>query len=142
MSEIQSYLWDFTSVPSFFDDWNIEFNVRVLGGESYEFCFCDFASTNIEDCLTSNNRLNTTNAHIIHSENCTIEWDSEARTIRVKNDVEWNIGSSTYSIKALFLRKRDTGYVMGYCIHQNAFEVTNRVRIEDGTVLWSIQDGK
>lgn len=141
MSEYTSYPWDFTRVPRFFLDWNKKFDVELMTATSnnFKFVFSNYAPSNIEDCLTDNGTLSS-DVNVIATIPCSLKRNEECTTIEVGNNVEWNIGQSVYNIKAVFLCTA-TGYVIGYCIHNNSFEVTYKVRIEKGTILWSFQDG-
>ena len=141
MATTTSYLWDFTTVPYFFTNWNVLFSLNEMNSaNNFEFVFCDYAPTNINDCL--NGSVLSSNVHTITSVDCSLDWNSDTQIIKVRNDVTWNIGDNIYPIKAVFLRKKANGYVMGYCIHQNSFEVTNKVKIEKDTILWSIHNGE
>lgn len=140
----QSYLFDFQASPLFFDRWNIDFKLLEMNdSDNFEFVFSDYASDNIQDCLTSG-ALNTTNVHIAQSGtavvDCSLKWDSDARTISIRDDVEWEVGDDNVFLKAVFLRNKTTGFVMGYCIHMNSFDVTNSVTFDKDTILWSIVD--
>ena len=50
-------------------------------------------------------------------------------------------GDDIFSLKAVFIRNKNTGFVMGYSINNTAFEITNVVKLEKDTILWSITDG-
>lgn len=141
MSEAKSYLWDFTSTPQFFSAWNDKFEtVEMTPSLSglYEFCFSDYAESNINDCLNGTT-IDTTKVHIIASVDANLIWDGNLNIIKVGDNVTWNIGDVIHPIKAVFLRRKSNGYVLGYCIHNNSFNVTNKVIIPKDTILWSIQ---
>lgn len=146
---IQSYLFDFQTVPTFFDNWNVNFKLMEMNtSNKFQFVFCDYAPDNIEQCLNGT-VLNTSTVTIAKNYlnqdavvDCSLAWDSASRTISLRDDVEWNVGDGNAYLKAVFLRNKDTGYVMGYCIHMNSFDVTNKVTFDEGTVLWSISDGQ
>lgn len=142
MSEVQSYLFDFQRSPSFFTNWNIKFLLsNMTNSENFSIVFCDYASDNINDCIDSNGILNTTNAHPIATIDCSLEWDGETEIITIRNDATWSIGDNHYPLKAVFICSKSTAnYVMGYCINMDNFEVTNQIKFEAGTILWSIKD--
>ena len=142
MTDTQSYIFDIKEVPSFFDDWNIKFRVMDMDGTSTKFklVFSDYAPSNIEDCLNGG-ILNTSQVNVASSVDCKLNWDKDSRIISVKGDTVWNIGDNTYPLKAVFLCNKSDDYVLGYCIHITSFDVTNKVKIEDGTILWSITNG-
>jgi len=138
MSEVQSYLFDFQRVPLFFDNWNNQFTVAEMNASSnFQFVFSDYCPTNIEDCLSSG--VLSDDVNVLATVDCSLKWENEI--ISVRSDATWNISTSVYPLKAVFLRCKRTGFVLGYCINVNSFEVTNKVKIEGGTILWSIEDG-
>ena len=143
MSDIESFLWDFTGVPHFFTNWNVKYAIsEMTSSNNFQFCFCDYASSNINDCLDG--EVLSSDVNIILCVDCSLKWDEDAQTISVRNDTTWNIGDSIHPIKAVFLRKKSNTasqrYVLGYCIHVNSIEVTNMVKIPENTILWSIQN--
>lgn len=141
---VQSYLFDFQRTPLFFDKLNIDYSVLEMQSSNnlFEIVFSDYASDNINECLNGS-VLNTDNVHIAQSGNakvdCSLKWEND--TIRIRNDVEWTIGDNNIFLKAMFLRHKATGSVLGYCIHMNSFDVTNKVKFDADTILWSIVDG-
>lgn len=139
MTDTQSYIFDIKEVPSFFDDWNIRFRVIDMNGASSNFklVFSSYAPSNIGDCLNGG-ILDTSQVTVITSVDCKLNWDKNSRIISVKDDTQWTIGDNDYPLKAVFLCNKSDNYVIGYCIHTNSFTVTNKVKIEDGTILWSI----
>ena len=142
MSEAKSYLWDFTSTPHFFSAWNDKFETVEMtpsAGDLYEFCFSDYAESNINDCLNSNGTIDTTKVHILATVNANLVWNENLNIIQVGANATWNIGDVIHPVKAVFLRRKSNGYVLGYCIHINSFNVTNKVIIPKDTILWSIQ---
>ena len=143
MSEYTSYKWDFTRVPRFFVDWNKKFDIELMTATSnnFQFVFSDYASSNISDCLNTNGTLSS-NVNVLHTLDCALARNEECTVISVPNQVTWNIGTAVHPIKAVFLRQISTGYVLGYCIHENSFEVTNKVIVPENTILWSIQNGE
>ena len=135
---VQSYIFDIKEVPSFFDDWNIRFRLMDMDGVSNNFklVFSDYAPSNIEDCL--NGGVLSSSVNVASSVDCKLKWDKDSRVISVKGDAQWTIGDNDYPLKAVFLCNKSDDYVLGYCIHTASFTVTNKVKIEDGTILWSI----
>ena len=135
---IQSYIFDIKEVPSFFDDWNIRFRLMDMDGASnkFKFVFSDYAPSDIGECLDG--KVLSSSVNVASSVDCKLKWDKDSRVISVKGDVQWTIGDNDYPLKAVFLCNKSDNYVLGYCIHTNSFTVTNKVKIEDGTILWSI----
>ena len=144
MTDTQSYLFDFERVPMFFDKMNISYKLLEMNSSNnFQLVFSDYASDNIQDCLNLDGTLNTTNVHIAQSGSAVVDfslkWDNEI--ISVRNDTTWTVGDANVFLKAVFIRNKATGFVLGYCIHMNSFDVTNTVTLPKDTILWSIQDG-
>ena len=136
---IQSYIFDIKEVPRFFDDWNIRFRLMDMDGVSQNFklVFSSYAPSDISDCL--NDGMLSDEVTVASSVDCKLKWESDSRVISVKDNVVWNVGDNNYPLKAVFLCNKFDNYVLGYCIHSTSFDVTNKVQIDDGTILWSIQ---
>lgn len=139
MTEVQSYLFDFERTPTFFERWNLDFKLLQMDGSTsnYQIVFSSYAPSNIGECLNSNGSLSS-DVTVIASIDFPLKYDNGV--ITVGDDVSWTINTNIYPLKAVFIRDKATGYVMGYSININTFEVTNEVVIEEGTILWSIQD--
>ena len=148
MTEVQSYLWDFSSVPLFINDLNVRFQLNDMNGSStkFEFVFCDLCPTNIDEWLNSDGTLSS-NVHIatVNSNpaklNVKLLWDKNSRIISIAEDTTLTLDYDIIPVKAVFLRVKSTGYVLGYCVHNVAFDISNKVKFEKDTILWSIQDG-
>lgn len=142
MSSTQSFILDFKRVPRFFEDWNVNFKVAKMKNPStanFQLVYCSIAPDNIEDCLNGG-VLNTSAVSVSASIDLNLKYDNEV--ISVRNDCIWNVGAGTTTyIKAVFIRDKSNGYVMGYSILDNAVDVTNVVKLEKDTILWSIVDG-
>ena len=137
----ESYPIDFTRVPKFFDYWNTQFKVINMreSEANFEFVFSTYCGENIDVCLNGA-VLDTSVVTIDGVVDASLKWENEI--ISVNGDVVWNVGARHLPFKAVFLRDKSTKCVMGYSINQTPFNVTNRVIISDGTILWSISDGK
>lgn len=137
----QSFLFDFTRTDNFFDEWNNSFlTSEMSGGNNFQLVFCTDTPNNIKDCLT-NGRLNSdvtiATGGVV---DCGLTWNNE--TISLTNDATFNIGDEEVTLKAVFLRHKQTGYVLYYSININAFDVTNEVIFDEGTIFLSIHDGR
>lgn len=139
MAEFQSYIFDFQRVPRFFKDWNVNFKVDDMQKTDnlFQIVFCDIAPDNLVDCL--NGTVLNGNVNIVGTCDISLNYDNDV--ISVRNDATWTIGENIKQIKAIFVRVKSTGYVMGYSINTTAFDVTNEVVIEKDTILWSIVNG-
>lgn len=138
MSEEQSFLFDFQRSPTFLDNMNVKFHLLEMNSSNnFQVVFSTYAPTNIQDCLNSDGTLNS-DVTIQESLDCSLKWENDI--ISIRNDVTWNIGDVYYPLKAVFIRNKSNGYVMGYSINITSFEVTNEVIFEEDTILWSFRD--
>lgn len=137
---VRSYIFDFQRTPRFFEEWNIKFKVLEMMTNSnlFQIVYCDVAPTNIEECLDGG-VLKTSAINVLATVDCSLKYNDGVITMR--NDAIWNIGNNTKTVKAVFIRHKESGFVMGYSINNTAFDVTNRVIIDSDTILWSIVDG-
>lgn len=133
------YLFDFSRVKDFFDKWNNTFHtVEMNGASNFQLVMASYSPTNIDDCLTGSGALDTSQVTGTKIVDCGLVWSND--TITLKNDVTFSIGNEIVPLKALFLRHKATGYVMGYSIAMNNFNVTNQLVIDKDTIFWSIYD--
>lgn len=141
MSEEQSYTFDFQRVSDFFDRWNVNFKtVGDFGvANKFQICLCSYAPNNIGQCLY-NGMIDTSQVTVHSSVDCQLDWVNEE--IVLNGDVTFNLSTSIVPVKAVFIRHKASGVVLGYCIDLNAIEVTNKVIFDDGTIFWSIKDGE
>ena len=138
--EEQSYIFDFQRTPLFWEKWNISFTVAKMKQDAvnFEVVYCTHAPNNIDDCLNQDGTLNN-NVEIAGVALLRLKYDEGI--ISVRSQSAYHIGDSIIPLKAVFIRDRSTGFVMGYSINTVAFEVTNNVILREGTILWSIIDG-
>lgn len=134
-----SFPFDFNRVATFFDNWNVKFKtIDMNTNANFEFVFATHSAENIDICLNGD-LLDTSVVEIGGTVDASLKWENEV--ISVNGDVVWNVGNQHLPLKAIFLRDKSTQYVMGYSINNTAFNVTNQVIIDDGTILWSISNG-
>lgn len=138
----QSYIFDFSRVPSFFEHFNIEFNVADMDGtENYELVWVAFGDgSNIEDYLDDDGTLADT-VTVYDSRPCGLDWVKDEfgdATIELHDAVEFHIGDENVPLKAIFLQDTNTKYVMGYCINMVAFTVTNVAVFDEDVIFWDI----
>ena len=141
MTEIQSYTFDFTEPSRFFDNWNVRFKTMEMnGGNNYQLVLSNYSPSNFDECVDGGGVLNS-DVTVLTTLNCPLSWDGEK--VSIASDVEYNIGTSTtQTLKAVFLKNKNTGYVLGYCIFANSITVTNKVIFEEGTVLYTISNSR
>lgn len=139
--EVYSYIFDFQRTPLFFERWNIDFLVSEMkqDADNFEIVYCRYSPNNINDCLT-NGKLNS-NVVVEDGGVCNLNLKYQDDIISVRKDSTYNIGRAIRSLKAVFIRNKRTGFVMGYSINNSAFDVTNKILLEKDTILWSMIDG-
>lgn len=149
----QSYIFDFTRVPSFFRYFNTAFFVdemyKVVDGdaqedepsECFELVWCSYGDgNNIDDYLDSDGTLSDT-VTVYDTVSCALDWVEDEfgdATIGLHEAVTFNIGDTNVPLKAIFLRNASSGYVMGYCINQVSFTVTNKAIFDEDVIFWDI----
>lgn len=136
----QSFMIDWSRVPDFFTRWNKRFDVDAMNGTvgNFEVVYSSYAPDNIYDCLSGDVLSN--DVQITQRVDCGLVWDEQG-TISISDDVIWTIGDEIIPLKAVFIRNKVNGYVMGYSINQTSFDITNQVILDADTVLWSIHTG-
>lgn len=139
MSEI-SYIFDFKCNPSFFDHLNVDFALEDMDGSTsnFNFYFCSTAPSNISECLNNDGTLKTSVLSTIGNVDCKLDWDGSF--IKVATDTTLTI-TGIVPLKAIFIRDKTTGYVFGYTINSNSFEVSNEIVFEEDTILFSLYNG-
>lgn len=137
MSVSESIFIDFTRSPSFFDRWNVDFNLTLVGN-NYEFVFADYCPNNISECLDGY-VLDSEMVHTITTQSVNLKWESSdnVQTVSIDGETVWNIGDTHYNLKGIFLRDKTTLAVIGYSIFPNGVDVTNKVIFDDGLLIWS-----
>ena len=150
MSDIQSYIFDFTRVPNFLDDMNREdcFDTADMDGltANYEFVFATVCPSNIEECLNNDGTINTTNVTLYNlaTGSTTLLWSKGVngqRTMSIaQNNVTIDVGDVDVPLKAMFLRDSASGYVLAYSINDKAVTITNEVVFPVNGVLWNFRN--
>ena len=139
MADVQSYIVDFKRVDSFFDEWNLKFKVADMNATNkFEVVVSSYSPNNIEECLNNDGTLSNTVTGT-YVENLALTWADNV--IRVAFDVTFSFGDNVVPLKSLFIRDKVTGYVMGYSIFMNTFNVSNQMVLDANTILWSIENG-
>lgn len=148
----QSYIFDFSRVPSFFEHFNIDFNVNEMyqiidgeasgtGSNAFELVWCSYGDgDNISDYLNSDGTLAST-VTIYDTEPCALDYVRDEygdATIGLHESVEFTIGENNVPLKAIFLRNISTGYVLGYCINLVSFTVTYKAVFDEDVIFWDI----
>lgn len=136
-----SILIDWSRVPTFWRDWNVNFKVDAMNGttSNFKMVFVSFAYDTIDECLSGGHLKPEVLAGVSETIPCGLLWDDNG-IIKVSDAVTWNIGDDIIPLKAIFLTTSDD-YVIGYSINNTSFEVTNKVMIDKDTILWSITTG-
>ena len=138
----QSFLVDWSRVKNFWRAWNEEFTIQEMNGaNNFQLVFSSYTPNNIDDCLTNNGTLTQDVLATSTVIDCGLTWDDNG-IVSISNNVTWNIGHETIiPLKAIFLRKKENGFVLGYSINQTSFDVTNKVIVDKDTVIWSFHSG-
>ena len=138
----QSFLVDWSRVKNFWRAWNEEFTVQEMNGaNNFQLVFSSYTPNNIDDCLTNSGTLTQDVLATSTVIDCGLTWDDNG-IISISNNVTWNIGNETIiPLKAIFLRKKENGFVLGYSINQTSFDVTNKVIVDKDTIIWSFHSG-
>lgn len=158
MSE-QSIIFDFHHTKDFFEKrWNVGFSViddmtHKEDGETitpnganskFQLVISSYCSNEIDDCIVSSDSssdgtINTTNVDVTKSVDCGLSWIDG--NIFLTDDATINLTTDEIlPIKSIFLRKKSNGVVLGYSMNTTAFEVTNQVQFNEGTIFWSLND--
>ena len=142
----KSIIFDFTRVPNFMDDYNLEFFVAEMDGitNRYEFVLADTCPDNIEDCLVEGE--GTLNTNVVH----TIDLQSGDGTVSLIYSKGVNasriisLGSSDVTLDVgdinVILRDISTGYVLAYCILARSIPITNQVIFPATGIVWTIRN--
>lgn len=140
----QSYIFDFSRVPSFFEHFNIDFNISDMDGSSAKFqlVIAEYGGVNIDEYLDASGCLDTgvVDPNTLLVEDCKLSCtfdDYGDATIKLAESVTFDVGDVNIPLKAIFLRDKTTGYVMGYSINLVSFNVTNAVVFDDDVIFWS-----
>lgn len=149
----KSIIFDFTRVPDFMDNYNIEFLVAEMDGTNkrYEFVLADSSPDNIEDCLNADGTLKTTGNNPVHpitlqsgDGQVSLVYSKGVNASRVislgSSDVTLDVGDINVMLKAMFLRDISTGYVLAYCILARSIPITNQVIFPASGVVWTIRN--
>lgn len=148
----QSYIFDFSRVPSFFRNFNSAFFVdemyQTVDGTTtdatncFELVWCSYGDgANIDDYLNEDGSLDESKCTIYDTAYCGLEYVEDEygdATIGLHEAVEFTIGDENIPLKAIFLRSRSSGYVMGYCINMVSFTVTNKAVFDEDVIFWDI----
>lgn len=155
----QSYIFDFSRVDDFFENFNIKFKLADMwkvigydestgeyiydgqGSNKFELVIIEVGGDNISEYLDANGELDETAVSGIHTTTCALDWynrgDGEG-TIELHGNLSFNIGDDNIPLKAILLRDDTSKYVMGYSINMNPFTVTNELVFDDDVIFWDI----
>ena len=161
----QSYLFDFTRVDDFFENFNVNFSLsdmfNVIGydeetgryiyeddtvDENFELILIFYGDDNFSRYLDENSSFTKLDESILTDNSIimdvALDWynrgDGEA-TIELHGDVTFDIGEDTnVPLKAVVLRDKVSKFVLGYSINMRPFSVTNEVVFDDDVIFWDI----
>lgn len=137
-----SFLVDWSKGYQFWENWNKKFDVDNMNGTvgNFKLYFSSYAYENFDDCIDASGHLVSTVIQQSHAEDCGLIWNNGESSIRISENVTWNIGDSVVPLKAIFLTDVH-GYVLGYSINTNSYDVTNQLIIDEGSYLWTFHEG-
>ena len=153
----QSYIFDFTRTPTFFENFNIEFSVNDMyqvssinsdgsyeysnsPSDNFELVWVDYGADNINDYLNNDGTLKSS-INVYDSQSCGLDWvKDEYNDVRIElhDGVEFSIGDTNVPLKAILLRDATSGFVMGYSINMTSFSVTNKAVFDSDVIFWNI----
>lgn len=134
-----SHLFDWSRTPKFLERWGKSFDVASMNGSTnFQLVFSSYCPSSIGDCLNSNGSLNS-NVTITKVSDCGLKWQDDV--IKLSADVTWSIGDDIVPLKAVFLRDKNSGFVLGYSINNTPFEITNQLKLNKDLIFWSIING-
>lgn len=143
---MQSLIFDFRKSPTFLQKWNKEFDVEDIEATCFYIVLVDdICDDNFSDCVNQDNQIKYSEDHLISSE-CYLKYviDGTNEKIALDGDVTIDFDGETnpesFSLKGAFLTN-DNGYIMGYSINQQSFNVTNQMIFEDDLVFFDIIEG-
>lgn len=135
MVEVESFPIDLIMVDSFVHQHNLKWSVNDLAS-GMELVFSSDCPDNISACLTSTDTL-AMNVSVDLQNDIALAANTESVNVNymyVAQSLEVDIDDN-FDVKAIFLRKKSNGYVMGYMINQKAMRFCNRIMFEEGNVL-------
>lgn len=153
----QSYIFDFTRTPTFFENFNIKFSVNDMyqvssinsdgsyeysnsPSDNFELVWVDYGADNISDYLNNDGTLKNT-INVYDTQSCGLDWvKDEFNDVRIElhDEVEFTIGDTNVPLKAILLRDATSGFIMGYSINMTSFSVTNKAVFDSDVIFWNI----
>lgn len=153
----QSYIFDFTRTPTFFENFNIEFSVNDMyhvssinsdgsyeysnsPSDNFELVWVDYGADNISDYLNNDGTLKSS-INVYDTQSCGLDWvKDEFNDVRIElhDEVEFTIGDTNVPLKAILLRDATSGFIMGYSINMTSFSVTNKAVFDSDVIFWNI----
>jgi len=135
MAEVESFPIDLIMVDSFVHQHNLKWSVNDLAS-GMELVFSSDCPDNITACLTDTDTL-AMNVSVDLQHDIALAANTESVNVNymyVAQSFEVDIDDN-FDVKAIFLRKKSNGYVMGYMINQKAMRFCNKIMFEEGNVL-------
>ena len=135
MAEVESFPIDLIMVDSFVHQHNLKWSVNDLAS-GMELVFSSGCPDNITACLTDTDTL-AMNVSVDLQHDIALAANTESVNVNymyVAQSFEVDIDDN-FDVKAIFLRKKSNGYVMGYMINQKAMRFCNKIMFEEGNVL-------
>lgn len=153
----QSYIFDFTRTPTFFENFNIKFSVNDMyqvssinsdgsyeysnsPSDNFELVWVDYGADNINDYLNNDGTLKSS-INVYNTKSCGLDWvKDEYNDVRIElhDEVKFTIDDTNVPLKAILLRDATSGFIMGYSINMTSFSVTNKAVFDSDVIFWNI----
>ena len=108
------------------------------GASNFQLVFSSYCPSSIGECVNGDGALNSS-VTLTKVSDCGLKWQDEI--IKLSADVTWSIGDDIVPLKAVFLRDKNSGFVLGYSINNTPFEITNQLKLNKDLIFWSITNG-
>lgn len=149
----QSFLFDFSRSPTFFENFNESFSLTDMNTsdsetvlENFQLVLASYCDDNIANCLDADGCLSSSvtvaksieNVDLINTIGLDYIIDDYGDAIiSLHDETTFVVGDTNIPLKAVFLQTLD-GYVMGYSIMERAIPVTNKVVFDEDVIFWDI----
>lgn len=166
MAEEHSFIFDFSRVDDFFENFNQTFFIEEMwkvtginsstgeytyaetGSDCFQLVLASYGGDNISDYLDEYGGLSSNVTVAVDEdgneliEDISLDWYNRGNgeaTIELHSDVTFDIGDINTPIKAVLLRSKESGYIMGYSINMVSFTVTNQIKFDNDVIFWDIR---
>ena len=109
------------------------------GTAKWEIVMSPDCPDNIGDCLSGSSTLKSgfTKTTLGDIKLQITEYDDYQAEIKIKENATFTLANDV-DVKGFFLRKKDNGFVLGYCINLKPVRFCEQIMFEADNVLWTI----